>query len=242
MLRSERNHTGDIVTDLNSCRGSCVLSSGSRNLRQHAVTAVFAMFFAFLSVFSSLTAATDSLPPDSGSVAAGTGAVSTDESGQPGSRGEAADSVIQRLSKQRSGDSTAAGFPLDLSEREHDGVFSAKNISMVLIVIGLLVLFLHFLRRFMFRPLGGGSPDEQFKVLRQFHLGPKKSVTLVRFFGRLLLLGVTDANINTLAEIDDPEEVERIINQAGKAEQEQSAGFKDIYQNLISRTKKNSQS
>ncbi|MBW7997687.1 MAG: flagellar biosynthetic protein FliO [Candidatus Glassbacteria bacterium] len=152
----------------------------------------------------------------------------------------AADSVIQRLARQRTGESRP-GRPLDLSYDKPDSVFSVKNISMVLIVIGLLVLFLHFLRKFLVRPLGGGSPGGQFQVIRRFHLGPKKAVTLVKFFDRLLLLGVTESSITTLAEIDDPDEVRRIMSEAPKPGEEQAAGFKNIYQSLLSRGKKTSQ-
>ena len=148
----------------------------------------------------------------------------------------AADSMVQRLS--RTGGALEAD-PLDLPYQQPVSVFSVKNISMVLIVIGLLVLFLHFLRKFMFRPLGGGMSGGQFRVIRQFHLGSKKSVTLVRFADRLLLLGVTDSSITTLAEIDDPEEVSKIVEDTAGSAGGQVGNFKDIYQNLLSRGGKN---
>ncbi len=147
----------------------------------------------------------------------------------------AADSMVQRLSRTGGGQQP---HPLDIPYQQPDSVFSVKNVSMVLIVMGLLVLFLHFLRKFLFKPLGGGISGEQFRVIRQFHLGPKKNVTLVRFAHRLLLLGVTDSTITTLAEIDDPEEVSRIEKDATGGGGEPGGGFKDIYQNLLSRSKK----
>jgi flagellar protein FliO/FliZ len=149
----------------------------------------------------------------------------------------AADSMVQRISRADSG---RALLPLDIQYQEPVNAFSVWNISMVLVVIGLLVLFLHLLRKYLYRPLGAGVPSGQFHVIRQYHLGPKKSVTLVRFADRLLLLGVTDSSITTLAEIDDPDEVGRILNDAAGANGEQGGGFKDIYQNLLSRGKKNS--
>ncbi len=147
----------------------------------------------------------------------------------------AADSMVQRLSRTGGGQQP---HPLDIPYQQPDSVFSVKNVSMVLIVMGLLVLFLHFLRKFLFKPLGGGISGEQFRVIRQFHLGPKKSVTLVRLADRLLLLGVTDSTITTLAEIDDPDEVSRIVEDAAGEGGEQGGGFKNIYQNLLSRGKK----
>jgi flagellar protein FliO/FliZ len=44
------------------------------------------------------------------------------------------------------------------------------------------------------------------KIMTQFHLGPKKSVIIIRVAGEFLLLGVTDHSINlikTLSLIDD---------------------------------------
>lgn len=148
----------------------------------------------------------------------------------------AADSMVQRLSHT---ESNRDSIPLDLTYQKPVKAFSIWNISMVMIVIGLLLLFLHLLRKYLYRPLGGGVPSGQFHVVRQYHLGPKKSVTLVRFADRLLLLGVTDSSITTLAEIDDPDEVGRIMNDAAGSNGEQAAGFKDIYQSLLSRGKKN---
>ncbi len=172
-------------------------------------------------------------PPDSAiaenSQAPGTALDST-------SRTAAADSMVQRLSRTDDG---RVPRPLDLPYQQPESVFSVKNISMVMIVIGLLVLFLHLLRKFLLKPLGGGVSGGQFQVIRQFHLGPKKSVTLVRFADRLLLLGVTDSTISTLAEIDDPDEVERIVKETAGASGVQGGGFKDIYHNLLSRGKKN---
>ena len=142
--------------------------------------------------------------------------------------------MIQRLANSRSG--PYSDQELDLALKEPGAVFSAWNIGMVLVVIGLLVLFLHFLRKYLFKPVGGGTPGGQFQVIRQFHLGPKKTVALVRFAGRLLVLGITDSNINTLAEIDDPEEVEKIISDAGSSADSQGGAFRDIYENILSRT------
>jgi len=107
-------------------------------------------------------------------------------------------------------------------------------------VIGLLVLFMHFLRKYLFKPIGTGLPGGEFQVVRQYHLGPKKTVALVRFAGRLLLLGVTDSNISTLAEIDDAEEVEKIVSSINGSGSNPGGSFRDIYRNLISRSGKGS--
>mgnify|MGYP002754392498 FL=1 len=48
------------------------------------------------------------------------------------------------------------------------------------------------------------------QVYLQLPLGPNRSVCVVELFGRVFVLGVTDANIRLITEIDDPETVEEI--------------------------------
>ena len=48
------------------------------------------------------------------------------------------------------------------------------------------------------------------QVYLQLPLGPNRSVCVVELFGRVFVLGVTDANIHLITEIDDPETVEEI--------------------------------
>ena len=48
------------------------------------------------------------------------------------------------------------------------------------------------------------------QVYLQLPLGPNRSVCVVELFGRVFVLGVADANIHLITEIDDPETVEEI--------------------------------
>ena len=48
------------------------------------------------------------------------------------------------------------------------------------------------------------------QVYLQLPLGPNRSVCVVELFGRVFVLGVTDANVRLIAEIDDPEIMEEI--------------------------------
>ena len=48
------------------------------------------------------------------------------------------------------------------------------------------------------------------QIYLQLPLGPNRSVCVVEIFGRIFVLGVTDANIQLITEIDDPETVEEI--------------------------------
>ena len=132
-------------------------------------------------------------------------------------------------------------FSLTLNDFSEKNTARSGNwvwmISSILIVIGLLYLFLYVLRRYFHRPgsmLAGGG---QFQLLQQFHLGPKKQLTLVRVCGRVLLLGVTENSINTLLEISDEAEIKNILNGLDKAAEPKGQNFQDIYQGLIGRFK-----
>ncbi|MFC1614502.1 FliO/MopB family protein [Gemmatimonadota bacterium] len=108
----------------------------------------------------------------------------------------------------------------------------------IFIVIGLLLLFLYLLRVVIYRPPGASSPEGQFEMLRQFHLGPRKSICLVKVCDRLFLLGVTESNITRLMEVSDPEEAERMQAQLAASPKMQGRQFRDVYQGLVGRLKK----
>ncbi|HLA40113.1 MAG TPA: flagellar biosynthetic protein FliO, partial [Candidatus Glassbacteria bacterium] len=141
-------------------------------------------------------------------------------------------SVIGRLARQGS------VHPLDLPEQAPTTVFSARNVSYVLIVIGLLILFLHLLRKFVSGPMSSTQSGPEFQMLRQYHLGQKRSVALVRFFNRLLLVGISDSGMSTLAEISDPEEVETLLAELKDKKSSRDGNFREIYQNLLARMRK----
>lgn len=128
--------------------------------------------------------------------------------------------------------------PLQLADRKPEKILSLRNVSYVLIVIGLLILFLHFLRKIVSRPMSAASAGEHFQVLQQFPLGPKKIISLVKIYDRLLFLGVTEATISTLLEITEKGEVDQILTQLDDSRKDQQTNFREIYQSLLSRFKK----
>jgi len=79
-----------------------------------------------------------------------------------------------------------------------------KMFGVLGLILGLLIGAVWLLRRFMSRTggplaLAGG----ELAVLAQYPLGPKKVLALVRVADEVLLLGVTEANINLLSRIED---------------------------------------
>ncbi|MFP4391451.1 MAG: flagellar biosynthetic protein FliO [Desulfohalobiaceae bacterium] len=86
------------------------------------------------------------------------------------------------------------------------GLASLKVAGSLFLLLGLLLLGFYLLKRY--GPNAGlrFAAGEQMKVLGQVSLGPKRQLVLVRFLNRLLLLGVTETNIQLLAEAHDEHE------------------------------------
>lgn len=197
-----------------------------RTALHHCLKKIFLLFCliisaAWISAQSSFATDSDSLPRDTAAASVLEDSLSADS-----------DSVIGRLARQGS------VRPLDLPEQKPETVFSVRNISYVLIVIGLLILFLHLLRKFVSGPMSSVQGGPEFQMLRQYHLGQKRSVALVRFFNRLLLVGISESGMSTLAEISDPEEVEALLAEFKEKKSGQEGNFRDIYQGLLSRMRK----
>lgn len=90
-----------------------------------------------------------------------------------------------------------------------DGVFSwggyFQAIALLFLFIGLLWLGLWFLKR-----RGGiqklGILTRDLTVENRLALGPKKTLVVVRFLNKRMLLGVTDQRITLLTELSDDDE------------------------------------
>ncbi|QNH55368.1 flagellar biosynthetic protein FliO [Selenomonas timonae] len=73
------------------------------------------------------------------------------------------------------------------------------------------------------------------QIYLQLPLGPNRSVCVVELFGRVFVLGVTDANIHLITEIDDPETVDEIRSSepaGGGVFQEQFGSLSDFVQKI----------
>lgn len=78
-------------------------------------------------------------------------------------------------------------------------------VAMVILLWGVLI----FVRRYSSARMSGGI-GEQFRVVSQLALQPKKGVYLLLVANKILVLGVADSSISTLAEITDPETVKTL--------------------------------
>ncbi len=73
---------------------------------------------------------------------------------------------------------------------------------------------------------GFGGRDKVIDVVATHHLGPKKSITVVKISGKLLVLGVSGESINLISQLPDTSasDAERAMNQELEAESRSSEG------------------
>ena len=62
-------------------------------------------------------------------------------------------------------------------------------------------LGLHYASRRFTRGKNVGGTESRIEMMHQYHLGPRKSLALVRVAGETMLVGITDHNINMLKSI-----------------------------------------
>jgi flagellar biosynthetic protein FliO len=79
----------------------------------------------------------------------------------------------------------------------------ARALGALLLVIGLLVASAWCLRRLKGKTFSGSREDAQLTVLTTVSIGDKRSLTVVRFGERTLLLGSTQQSVTLLATDDD---------------------------------------
>ncbi|GAB6888798.1 hypothetical protein JCM13304A_22970 [Desulfothermus okinawensis JCM 13304] len=76
-----------------------------------------------------------------------------------------------------------------------------KALGLLLILLAVLIGILFAIKKFSPTTLSNVKQN-QFKVLGNLNLGPKKSIIMVRFLNSVLLIGVTESNITLLKEVD----------------------------------------
>lgn len=92
------------------------------------------------------------------------------------------------------------------------GMFLQAFGSLVL-VIALIFAVLFLLKKFVYKNQnfsGGLRGNNDFKIIGQIMLQPKKYIYVLKFFDRLLVIGLTDNQINILSEITDKDTLNKI--------------------------------
>ena len=77
-----------------------------------------------------------------------------------------------------------------------------RTVAMLSIVLGLLVLVLYLMKRFLFINRGAKG-DLLIKILSSLHLSPKERIEIIEVSGERLVLGITPGSITFLTKLND---------------------------------------
>ena len=90
-----------------------------------------------------------------------------------------------------------------------------KTIAMLFIVLGVLVLVLYIMKKFM-SPKGKGKGELIIKIVSSLHLSPKERVEVIEISGERIVVGITPGNINFLTKLSRYREGNGNIENVGK--------------------------
>ena len=90
-----------------------------------------------------------------------------------------------------------------------------KTIAMLCIVLGVLVLVLYLMKKFM-SPRGKGRGDLIIKVVSSLHLSPKERIDVIEIAGVNIVVGITPGNINFLTRLRLEKADDNMITPTGK--------------------------
>ena len=75
-----------------------------------------------------------------------------------------------------------------------------KTVAMLFIVLGVLVLLLYLMKRFV-TPKGKYKGDLIIKVVSSLYLTPKERIEVIEISGERIVLGISPGNINFLTKL-----------------------------------------
>ncbi|MFW6146914.1 MAG: flagellar biosynthetic protein FliO [Thermodesulfobacteriota bacterium] len=77
-----------------------------------------------------------------------------------------------------------------------------KAIAMLCIVLGMVILVLYLMKRFLFSRVATEG-NIFMKKLSSMHLSPKQRIEVVEIMGEKIVLGITPGSINFLTKLSD---------------------------------------
>jgi flagellar biogenesis protein FliO len=119
----------------------------------------------------------------------------------------------------------------DPKEKQRDGRVSAviTAASSLALVLGIFLLVASGMRR-LAPPGSGVLPTEAFEVLGRAPVASRQQVHLLRCGNKLILVSVTPAGAETLTEIADPIEVDRLAGLCRQAQPNSAtAAFREVF-------------
>lgn len=106
-----------------------------------------------------------------------------------------------------------------------------RFVFIIALLLGGFYLFYHFVtKKTGFMSVGRGAVD----ILSAVPVGPNKYIQIVDIAGKIMVLGVTDSNINLITEVIDKDEKDRIRLESSKAMPISDGGFGKYFNESVS--------
>ena len=115
-------------------------------------------------------------------------------------------------------------YSIPSAEEESYGWLIFKTILILAAIVGGFYFFFRFVTKRAGVPAVGRGIIQ---ILSIVPIGQNKFLQIVDLAGRMLVLGVSDSNINLIMEIDDRDEVDRIRLLCSKSSSMKSGGFQE---------------
>ena len=85
------------------------------------------------------------------------------------------------------------------------GGMALRVIGSVALLVGILYFGMHVMKSFSGKTNAGGLRSDAISVLQKRHIAPKKAIYIVQVGDRAMVIGVTDSQINHLADLTEEE-------------------------------------
>ena len=85
------------------------------------------------------------------------------------------------------------------------------------LLFGIVLVLAYVSSRFLGRRLASGGSGRHIRLLDQLPLGPNRGLFLVAVAGKVLVVGLAEGGVNLICEIQDPETVRSLVENAGSA-------------------------
>lgn len=103
-----------------------------------------------------------------------------------------------------------------------------KTLGSLVIIILLIFGILYLFKKYIYKDYGIKGTPNNIKILTHLILQPKKIIYFIKVFDKILILGVSENNINILSEITDISEIDKFQDSLNKS----NAGKKDFFEYL----------
>ena len=138
-----------------------------------------------------------------------------------------------------SAQSETAPLPFSENSQFNFAALVAKTIGYLTLIVLLIILTVYVLKRFVYNKREFPGRGKAIQVLGSTYIGPKKSLMLVDAAGRILIISVTDAQMNLITELKK-EEYEEYVKRENTEESISDASgnhFRDILHKYLKRPK-----